>query len=44
MKVQIFRLLCKCCGHTWVPKIEDVRICPKCKNARWDVGKKKDRK
>ena len=31
---------CKRCGHEWVPRQVDVRICPKCKSALWDVPKK----
>jgi uncharacterized OB-fold protein len=30
-------LSCKKCGHKWVPRQEDVRQCPKCKTAKWDV-------
>jgi len=31
------RLRCKRCGHRWIPRIEIVRICPRCKSARWDT-------
>ncbi len=31
----IIRLTCKRCGHTWIPRIEDVVQCPKCKTARY---------
>jgi hypothetical protein len=27
---------CRRCGHHWLPRIADVRICPACKSARWD--------
>ena len=33
-------LKCKRCGHEWTPRQTDVRICPKCKSALWDVPKK----
>jgi len=33
-------LTCKRCGHEWVPRQVDVRICPKCKSPYWDVPKK----
>ena len=29
-------LTCRRCLHTWVPRQEEVRICPKCKSAWWD--------
>jgi predicted Zn-ribbon and HTH transcriptional regulator len=32
-------LECRRCGHRWVPRIAEVRICPKCKSARWDEPK-----
>jgi Zn finger protein HypA/HybF involved in hydrogenase expression len=35
-KIKIPTLKCERCGHTWVPKISDVKICPKCKSARWN--------
>jgi len=33
------KLECKRCGHKWIPRAEDVRICPKCKSAWWDKEK-----
>lgn len=39
--VQLTELNCKRCGHNWFPKQEEVRICPKCKSAYFDVEKKK---
>ena len=40
-KVKI-KLTCKRCGNSWYPRlnIEDVRICPFCKSARWDTLRK----
>lgn len=33
--------ICKLCGHRWFPRTLDrPRICPHCKSARWDVGRK----
>ena len=38
MKVKLMRKLhCKKCGHWWLPRKEDVRVCPKCKSYRFDV-------
>lgn len=33
-------LECLRCRHKWIPHIETVRICPKCKSAYWDTPKK----
>lgn len=30
------KLECMRCLHTWIPRKEDVRICPKCKSPYWD--------
>lgn len=32
----LVRLKCKRCGHEWIPRVGDVRVCPKCKSAYWD--------
>lgn len=37
MKLEIHKLQCKKCLHTWVPRRSEVRLCPKCKTAYWDV-------
>src|SRR6266851_3923619 len=34
VKLRIPTLTCLRCAHRWVPRQTDVRICPKCKNAR----------
>ena len=34
-------LTCLRCGYVWTPRQVDVRICPKCKSAKWDIPKKK---
>lgn len=48
MIIQINSLTCLRCGHVWVPKQVDVRVCPKCKSYKWDKpkqeGSKDDRK
>ncbi|KKK62295.1 hypothetical protein LCGC14_3005730, partial [marine sediment metagenome] len=36
MKIKLTKLVCKKCGHFWIPKVEEVRQCPKCKSAWWD--------
>ena len=35
------KLECKKCGHRWIPRTTDVRICPRCKSARWDAPRTK---
>ena len=41
MKVKLTKQLgCKRCGHEWNPRKEDVRVCPKCKSAYWDIERK----
>ena len=40
MKIKITKLECKRCGHKWIPKKEDIRQCPKCKTAFWDLERK----
>lgn len=33
------KIACKRCGHTWLPRKEDVRQCPGCGSAHWDEEK-----
>ena len=39
--VKVLTLTCRKCGHEWTPRQSDVRICPKCKTAKWDVLRQK---
>lgn len=39
-EINITKLRCKRCSHTWIPKKKDVRQCPHCKTAYWDTPKK----
>ena len=32
---------CRRCGHEWIPRKNDVRQCPKCKTAYWELPKSK---
>lgn len=33
----MYRLNCKRCGHTWIPrKDKSPKVCPKCKSPYWD--------
>ena len=40
MEIQIQKLKCKRCGHEWVARKPNVRVCPKCKSPYWDKDKK----
>lgn len=40
IKVTVEKFKCERCGYIWKPRNpEDVRICPKCKSARYDTPK-----
>jgi len=43
MKVSEKKVHCKRCGHTWFPRKEEIRMCPKCKSP-WFDQEKPDRK
>ena len=40
MRIQIKKVKCKRCGHEWVPRKEEIIICPKCKSPYWNRDKK----
>ena len=40
MEIKLKKLECKRCGHRWIPRKEEIRICPKCKSQYF----KRDRK
>jgi hypothetical protein len=39
-EVTMRKLKCLRCEHEWIPRTVDVRQCPKCKSAFWNVPKK----
>jgi len=39
IEVHVHKLNCFRCGHKWIPRKEDVRLCPKCKSAYFDRPK-----
>ena len=39
MKVKIHELECTRCGHKWIPRKSDVRLCAKCKTPYWETPK-----
>lgn len=30
---------CKRCGHTWIKRVVNPRVCPKCQSAYWNVDR-----
>ena len=32
-------LICKRCGHKWIPRVKEVLMCPKCKSYKWNENK-----
>lgn len=32
----VAELVCKQCGHRWVPRVSHPKVCPKCKSYGWD--------
>lgn len=36
-RIRIPSLKCRRCFHEWVPRQADVRLCPRCKSAAWNV-------
>lgn len=38
MKITVHSLSCTRCGHSWVPRKPEVRVCPKCHSPYWDRG------
>ena len=37
--MNLLKRTCKRCGHVWLIRKADTRICPKCKSARWNEAK-----
>lgn len=38
LKIKIKKvLMCNKCQHQWVPRKKEIRQCPKCKTAYWDI-------
>lgn len=35
-KYKLTRVACLRCGHSWVPRVADTRVCPGCKSPYWD--------
>ena len=42
MEIKLKKLKCERCGHQWIPRVEDVRECPKCKSPYWNVPRRNE--
>lgn len=40
MKIKIIKIECFKCGHKWIPRKTDVRMCPNCKTPYFDINRK----
>jgi len=37
--LMITKLKCQRCGHQWVPRQENIQLCPACKSRKWNEKK-----
>lgn len=37
--IEIQKLECCRCGHTWAPRVVDIRTCPNCRSPYWNKPK-----
>lgn len=44
IEVKMVKLRCQKCEHEWIPRKSDVRLCPNCKTAYWDVPRDNPKK
>ena len=35
---------CGKCGHEWLPRVKDVKKCPRCGNYNWKEGKNNEQR
>jgi Zn finger protein HypA/HybF involved in hydrogenase expression len=42
MLIKLNKLECKRCKYNWLPRKQEIRQCPKCKTAYWDIAKGED--
>ena len=40
MKIELNHLKCKKCQHIWLPRVDNVAVCPKCHSYKWKEEKK----
>lgn len=36
MKVKIPTETCRKCGYEWIPRKENIKVCPRCKSRDWN--------
>jgi len=34
--MELLKLKCVRCGHVWIPRVVDVKKCPKCSSRDWN--------
>jgi Zn finger protein HypA/HybF involved in hydrogenase expression len=34
--MEIIKITCKRCSHTWIPRKENIKQCPKCHSPYWN--------
>lgn len=44
MKIKIKKIECLKCGHLWIPRKTEIRMCPKCKTPYFDVDRRSNAK
>ncbi len=44
MEHPLLELICKRCGHKWIPRVPKPRRCPKCLAYDWDKEKGGEKK
>lgn len=42
--MDLLTLICKVCGHEWIPRQQEPKACPKCHSYKWDTGTNVGRK
>ncbi|MEE9364809.1 MAG: hypothetical protein V3U92_19585 [Cellulophaga sp.] len=40
---ELSKLICKRCGHSWIPRVENPKWCPYCKSPYWNKERQKTR-
>ena len=41
-KIEVVQITCEMCGYQWIPRIENPKVCPRCKNFLDAKHRKKD--
>ena len=41
-EIRLQKLKCLRCDHQWIPRIINIRVCPKCHSPYWNKPRKKN--